>query len=273
MATYAIGDVQGCYDDLMRLLDKISYSRERDILWFAGDLVNRGPKSLQTLQFIRDLGDRAISVLGNHDLHLLAAAYGVRAPHKNDTFGDILSSPVRDELLEWLRHQPLIHHDEQLNFAMVHAGIYPAWSISDAKTYAVEVQHVLRSENYREYFSTMYGNQPDRWSAHLQGSDRLRFIVNSFTRMRFLTESGALDMSEAGPVGSQPNNLTPWFDQSIQLPDDLEIVFGHWAALGGTRISRFHALDSGCVWGNALTALELESGRYISVACDGSHRQ
>ena len=265
MSTYAIGDIQGCYTALMRLLEAIDFS-DGDTLWLAGDLVNRGDQSLQTLLFIQSLGDRAKCVLGNHDLHLLATAHRVRKPSVRDTFDDILTSQHRDQLLDWLRQQPLIHYDETLNCVMTHAGIYPHWSLEQALCYAEEVHKALGTNNYIDFLHTMYGNWPERWSDDLTTSDRLRFIVNSFTRMRFVNRQGDLDMANAGPVGSQGEGLYPWFEQS-RLPDSLNIVFGHWAALEQTRRPNFHNLDSGCVWGHCLTAMQLETRRRIRVDC------
>ncbi len=272
MSTYAIGDVQGCYDDLMQLLEKLDYSVADDTLWFVGDLVNRGSQSLRTLEFIHSLGDRAVCVLGNHDLHLLAAASGARSPHKFDTFNDVLESGRRDELLHWLRQLPLIHHNAALDCVMVHAGIYPGWSLQQAKDRAGEVHSVLRGVGYTDYFATMYGDQPDRWAADLEGDDRLRFIVNSFTRMRFCSVNGRLDFRETGPVGSQPDHLNAWFASPNQLPDSLNVIFGHWAALGPIDAPGFSSLDTGCVWGNALTALNLETAERICVECEGELR-
>lgn len=268
MSTYAIGDVQGCYDALMRLLEKLDYSTSDDTLWFAGDLINRGPQSLQTLQFIHSLGSGAVCVLGNHDLHLLAAAVGTRKPHKRDTFNDILMSSQRDELLHWLRHQVLLHHDTTLGYAMAHAGIYPGWSLQAALGYAAEVQQVLRGEHYHDFFAAMYGNQPDRWSQTLSGYDRLRFIVNSFTRMRYCRADGQLDLQHSGPPGSQPAELSAWFKHPNQLTEPVKIIFGHWASLGTIDLPGFYPLDTGCVWGGSLTALTLETGERICVHCD-----
>ena len=269
MRTFAIGDVQGCYDDLMRLLEAIGYS-DSDCLWFAGDLVNRGSQSLATLEFVIGLGDRARCVLGNHDLHLLAAAFGVRPAHRSDTFDDVLASPKRDEFLTWLRQLPLIVRDgERL---MVHAGIYPGWTVERAEMLAEEIHQILRGDDYLDFFSNMYGNTPDRWSDKLNGADRLRVIVNCFTRMRFLDGSGRLDMQHSGPVGSQPGHLQAWFALPHSLGVDTRIYFGHWAALGQTHSSKFIALDSGCVWGNALSAVDIDSGEMRSVPCRGAVR-
>ncbi|MEM7210231.1 MAG: symmetrical bis(5'-nucleosyl)-tetraphosphatase [Pseudomonadota bacterium] len=269
MSTYAIGDVQGCYDDLQRLLEKIQFSDD-DTLWFAGDLINRGPQSLQSLEFVYALGERAVCVLGNHDLHLLAAALGARAPHKSDTFDDILNAPNRDELLDWLRMQPLIHVEHSA--VMVHAGIYPGWTLTQAQALAEEFHTVLRDHDYADYFQHMYGNQPDRWDDALTGHDRLRFIVNSFTRMRFIDGDGRLDMRESGPRGSQAQGLTAWFEMPNKLPENLHVIFGHWAALGPSGNKRFLSLDSGCVWGGSLTAWNIETGELTCVDCDGAMR-
>ena len=251
----------------MRLLDKLNYSPERDLLWFTGDLVNRGGQSLQTLQFIHSLGPRALCVLGNHDLHLLATAQGTRALNQSDTFGDVLVSKQREELLDWLRWQPLIHHDIELNYVMVHAGIYPGWSLSAARGYAEQVQRHLRGDHCTDFFATLYGDRPDRWSETLRGAGRLRFIVNSFTRMRFCEEDGKLDLHHSGSIGSQPQHLRAWFQCPNQLPHSIKVVFGHWAALGPIDTPGFYALDTGCAWGNTLTALKLETGELTSVAC------
>jgi len=271
MSTYAIGDVQGCYDDLQRLLDKIRFA-DSDTLWFAGDLINRGSQSLLTLEFVHALGKRAVCVLGNHDLHLLAVTFTARAPHisDTDTFHDILRAPHREELLHWLRWQPLIHAENDV--VMVHAGIYPEWSLAQALSLAEESHAVLRSEQCTDYFAHMYGDQPDRWDDSLSGRDRLRFITNSFTRMRFINAEGGLNMRESGPRGSQAAGLTPWFERPNKLSTNVRVIFGHWATLGAGRHNQFISLDSGCVWGGSLTALNVETGELTCVDCDGVPR-
>ena len=270
MATYAIGDLQGCYDSLLRLLDNLKFDSTKDTLWFAGDLVNRGPDSLSTLRFVKSLGDHAITVLGNHDLHLLAIA----AKHKNTNdkgLKDILSANDAGELLDWLRKQPLLHHDSQLNFTMVHAGIYPEWDLKTAQQSANELEVVLRSDDYLEFILNMYGNLPEKWDDKLQGWDRLRFICNSFTRMRYCEKDGTLNFKSHGAPGTHPENTLPWFDISNRKISEERIVFGHWSTLGKITKKNIYALDTGCVWGGQLTALRLEKEKseYISVDCPG----
>ena len=270
MATYAIGDLQGCYDSLLRLLDNLKFDSANDTLWFAGDLVNRGPDSLSTLRFVKSLGDHAITVLGNHDLHLLAIA----AKHKNTNdkgLKDILSANDAGELLDWLRKQPLLHHDSQLNFTMVHAGIYPEWDLKTAQQSANELEVVLRSDDYLEFILNMYGNLPEKWDDKLQGWDRLRFICNSFTRMRYCEKDGTLNFKSHGAPGTHPENTLPWFDISNRKISEERIVFGHWSTLGKITKKNIYALDTGCVWGGQLTALRLEKEKseYISVDCPG----
>lgn len=265
MATYAIGDVQGCFDELQALLKKIKFNPQIDQLWFVGDLVNRGPKSLEVLRFIKNLPHAHI-VLGNHDLHLMALAYGDSYSHH--TLNDILTAPDRDELIQWLRQLPLLHHDTQLNYVMVHAGIYPLWDLSQAKTYAKEFENALRSEKLPQLLKNIYGDQPDQWHENLSGWDRLRFIANTFTRMRFCTLEGKLDLHSVGGIGSQPKDYLPWFKVPNRRTQNDNIIFGHWAALQNeTDESRVFALDTGCVWGNCLTAMRLEDRKRFSVNC------
>lgn len=258
MATYAIGDVQGCYDSLMALLEKIDYDDHRDTLWFAGDLVNRGPKSLKTLRFIKDLGDKAISVLGNHDLHLLALYYNDKNPKKSDTLKSILTAKDNEELLSWLRHQPLVHHDESLNALMVHAGIPPKWSAKKAIKRSLEFENFMQSPDYKDFFKVMYGNSPDQWDKSLVGMERLRIIVNYFTRMRFCTQKGQLDLLTKEGLDKKPKGFSPWFELDRKAKDT-RIFFGHWAALEGRAdADNVFALDTGCVWGGKLSAIRLE---------------
>jgi len=208
MAVYAIGDIQGCYAELMALLEAVQFDAASDQLWFTGDLVNRGPESLRVLRFVRDLNERtpsaAITVLGNHDLHLLAVAAGEGRQHHSDTLDEILAAPDRETLLDWLRHQPLLHHDAALGVTLIHAGLPPQWSLLEAQQYAGEVEAVLRGDSYQEFFAHMYGNQPDQWQENLTGWDRLRFITNCFTRLRYCDADGKLDLQAKGAPGSQP---------------------------------------------------------------------
>jgi len=268
MAVYAIGDVQGCYDELQDLLVRIGFDPGRDRLWFAGDLVNRGTKSLETLRFARDLGDVAITVLGNHDLHLIAAAYGKPMDHDDHTLDAILAAPDRDELIDWLRCRPLLHHDAILGFTMVHAGLPPQWDLATAQRCAREVEAVLCSERLPEFLLHLYGNKPALWSEDLEGWDRLRFIVNCLTRLRYCTPGGKLKLKHTGPPGSQPAAQLPWFEVPGRASRDLNIIFGHWSTLGSTDTPGIFPTDSGCLWGGQLTALRIDTEpTRISVPC------
>lgn len=273
MAVYAIGDVQGCFDELQALLAQTGYSQQRDTLWFCGDLVNRGEKSLETLRFVRGLGDRAISVLGNHDLHLIAAANGLRQGKDRDTFDAILAAPDRDELIDWLRHRPLLHHDAASGYTLLHAGLPPQWDLALAQACAHEAETVLRGTAHREFLADMYGNKPDRWDASLGGHDRIRFIINCFTRMRYCTAKGRLDLDSNGPPGSQPDDCLPWFDVPGRRSRDMHIVFGHWSTLGKHSAPGVYPLDRGCLWGGELTAMEIgPKPHYHSLDCPGQQR-
>ena len=273
MATYAIGDIQGCYDELQRLLELIQFDPTADHLWFVGDLVNRGPKSTQVLRFIKGLGDRAITVLGNHDLHLLAVAIAGRRPKPGSSLEGVLNAPDREELLEWLRFQPLMHVDRGINFSMIHAGLPPQWSIAQARKHAAEVESALRhKKRHRKFFAAMYGDKPDRWSDDLQGMDRLRFITNCFTRLRYCTKKGKLVLNENGPLGSQRNNLLPWFMAPQRRSARDRIVFGHWSTLGYMAGSKLWSLDTGCLWGGQLTALRLEDQAPFFLNCSGKRK-
>jgi len=257
MAVYAIGDVQGCFDELQALLDQIDFDPRRDSLWFAGDLVNRGPSSLETLRFARSLN--AVTVLGNHDLHLLAAACMPGERKRKDTLQAIFEAPDAGQLLDWLRHRPLLHHDEALGYTLLHAGLPPQWDLATARACANEVEQVLRSDRYEQFFAAMYGDEPDLWSPALQGQERLRFIVNCFTRLRYCDSSGRLALEEKGPPGSQPPHLRPWFDWPQRNSRDMRILFGHWSTLGAYDAPGIHALDTGCLWGGKLTACRLDT--------------
>jgi len=264
MPTYAIGDVQGCYAELMQLLELIKFDSSRDQLWFVGDLVNRGPQSLEVLRLVKNLGDKHITVLGNHDLHLLAVAHGCQKYHKDDTFVDVLKAKDSTELLSWLRCRPFLHYDKKLNFIMSHAGISPQWDLTKAQQCANEVERVLCSDDYLQLLQQMYGGQPDLWNDNLSGWDRYRYIVNAFTRMRYCDKDYRLDLIEKGPLGTQPKNLIPWYKLLNPQYKDTRIVFGHWAALMGkidesNVAQNIFAIDTGCFWGRQLTALQLET--------------
>ena len=265
MATYAIGDLQGCYEPLQRLLDLIQFDPANDHLWFCGDLINRGPQSLECLRFVKALGHRAITVLGNHDLHLLAIHFGYASSRGGDTLDAILAATDRDELMDWLRHQPLVHHDAALNWCMSHAGVPPMWSARKARRLAQEVEAVLQND-CRSFFEHMYGNKPDLWDKHLRGQDRLRVIVNYLTRMRFIDTHGRLDLTTKEGAGAAPEGFMPWFEHPARKASDTRIIFGHWAALEGQAgTDNVWALDTGCVWGGTLTALKLETGERFQV--------
>jgi bis(5'-nucleosyl)-tetraphosphatase (symmetrical) len=273
MATYAIGDIQGCYDDLMRLLERIHFDDQDDHLWFAGDLVNRGPDSLAVLHFVKGLGTRAVSVLGNHDLHLLAVAAGNAKLRKNDTLDGILEAPNRDELLDWLRHRPILHHDAALGYTLVHAGLPPQWDLPQAQICAHELEDALRGSGHGEFFRQMYGDEPRRWRADLRGMDRLRFIVNCFTRLRYCSDAGDLELKHKGAPGTQPEACLPWFEVPGRASASLHLLFGHWSTLGDISSHNVYPLDTGCVWGGRLTALRLDgdgSDSWYCVDCKGA---
>ncbi len=255
MATYAIGDIQGCYSTLRRLIDKIDFDPVRDRLWLVGDLVNRGPKSLAVLRFVKSLGTRAVTVLGNHDLHLLVVAAGHVEPHRGDTLHAILRAPDREELLDWLRRRKLMHTAGR--YAMVHAGVLPQWSIAKAMSLAHEVEAALRRADYSEFLRHMYGNKPDRWREDLTGYDRLRVIINVLTRLRLCTADGRMEFTHKGAPTAPPRGFQPWFDAPRRRNRATTIIFGHWAALGLYLESGVAGLDTGCVWGRTLTAFRL----------------
>ena len=270
MSTYAIGDLQGCLDCFERLLGLIEFDAVRDRLWLTGDLVNRGPDSLGTLRRVRELGARAVTVLGNHDLHLLAVALTSEGrTRKGDTLEDILTAPDRVELLDWLRHQPLFHHDPVLDISLVHAGIPAAWTVTETERRAREVEIALRSPSHPEILGAIYGNTPDRWSPELTGMPRLRFIINALTRMRFCTEDGRLDLKHKESPAQAGPGLMPWFAVPNRASAGARIVFGHWSTLRLSSqeeaLHRVHPLDTGAVWGDRLTALRLEDGARFSV--------
>jgi len=273
MSTYAIGDVQGCFKELLQLLDKINFDETNDRLWFVGDLVNRGPDSLEVLNFVIKLGKPAITVLGNHDLHLLALAEEIIPPKKKDTLTSILTSPDKQESIKWIRQQALMHHDKELNLSMIHAGLPPQWEIEQAMELAEEFEQVLNSEDYLSFLEVMYGNNPNVWDENLTGNDRLRFIVNCFTRMRYLDDKDELNFSEKGAPGSQGKHLTPWFMVDERKSRHDKIIFGHWSTVHLGTIQDFtsynvYPIDTGCLWGGELTALRLEDETLFSVPAE-----
>jgi len=271
MALYAIGDVQGCDSALGALLEAIGFSADRDRLWFVGDIVNRGPESLQALRRIRAMGDSATVVLGNHDLHLLAVACGASQVRSGDTLDEILAAPDRKALLDWLMHRPLLHEEPGRNLALVHAGLPPQWDMSTARSCAREVERALKKDPAR-LFQMMYGDEPSRWDDALAGADRLRFIVNSFTRLRYVDADGRLALRVKGsPNKSQTKQLMPWFEAPGARWRGARVVFGHWSTLGFLNTATVVSLDTGCVWGGSLTALRLDDtgAAPVQVACHG----
>jgi bis(5'-nucleosyl)-tetraphosphatase (symmetrical) len=274
MARFAIGDVQGCVSELRALLALLKFSADRDQLWFVGDLVNRGPESLQCLRLIRALGDNAVVVLGNHDLHLLALAFGSRLKDKpGDTLRELLRAPDRVALLQWLLERPLAHQDAVHGELMIHAGLAPQWSVSRTLSLALEVQTALRADP-EDFLDHMYGDKPDEWTDALQGHDRLRFIVNTLTRLRVCTAEGRVALKAKGPPArgakGAPGILLPWFEVPGRASRDTRIIFGHWSTLGFVNTHGVIGLDTGCVWGGTLTGVNLDQPiRPISVACQG----
>ncbi len=265
MTRYAIGDVQGCDQELRALLARLRFSADRDRLWFVGDLVNRGPGSLATLRLVRDLGDNAVVVLGNHDLHLLAVAYGAHRRRRSDTLDEVLAARDREALLEWLMMRPLAHAEGR--DLMVHAGVVPQWSAAMTLALAAEVSSALQRDP-RALFEHMYGDEPQRWDERLAGAERQRFIINVLTRLRLCTADGRVDIGIKGPPPPPPAPLRPWFEHPQRASREVRIIFGHWSALGLVVRPGVLGLDSGCVWGGRLTAADLDSDRPpVSVRC------
>lgn len=268
MAFYAIGDVQGCFDALRTLLDKLRYDPLRDRLWFTGDLVNRGPQSLEVLRLVSSL-PKAETVLGNHDLHLLAVASGQAPRKKNDTFEDVLGAPDREIVLEWLRNRPLFLHDEHCGYSLVHAGFLPDWDLVTVQKLAREAEESIARSQHNELFTHMYGDTPDHWQDELGGWARLRVIINAFTRLRYCDREGRMDLRSKSRPGQQPQHLVPWFQVPGRKSRALRIIFGHWSTLGLWNEDGVIGIDSGCLWGGRLTAVRLDtdSPQFIEVAC------
>jgi bis(5'-nucleosyl)-tetraphosphatase (symmetrical) len=265
MSVYAVGDIQGCYVEFQRLLEKIDFDTAKDRLWLVGDLVNRGPSSLEVLRLVKSLGDSAITVLGNHDLHLIAVAAGVAQLHRSDTLDDILAAPDRDELLTWLRQQRMMHVEG--SNVMLHAGLLPQWSIKQAAKLACEVEAALRGDDYIQFLEHMYGNTPNDWDDELSGYKRLRVITNVFTRLRVCTLEGEMEYKFKGEVEKIPTGYVPWFDVPQRSSQNATVIFGHWSALGLKVTSNVIALDTGCLWGGSLTAIRLEDRQLFQVEC------
>ncbi len=272
MATYVIGDLQGCYQELLLLLDKVGYQSGKDDVWLVGDLVNRGPDSLGCLRWAEE--HAAAVVLGNHDLHLIATAVGVRKLYDGDTLTDILTAPDKDKLITWLRRQPLLHHAKDIGCTMVHAGLPPQWTLQQAIRQAKQVGRQLSGDGYINLIENMYGRQPDMWTPGLGERDNMRFTINAFTRMRYCTLEGAIDLSEKCTPGEQPTRLLPWFMMPSRKSRRHHIAFGHWSTLGSCNMDfaewNVSPLDHGCVWGGRLTAMCLEDGCTYSVKSRGA---
>lgn len=266
MATYAVGDIQGCFDSFQRLLDLCAFDPARDRLWLVGDLVNRGPRSLETLRFVKNLGRAAVTVLGNHDLYLLMVAEGgAKYRGKDDTLQPILDAPDREELLDWLRRQPLCHLEN--GHCLVHAGLLPQWTAGRARELAKEVEAALAGPDYREFVLNLWGSEPAAWSDELTGWPRLRVIVNAMTRMRFCTPEGVMEFHAKGEVLDAPAGYLPWFEAPGRKSADTVLVTGHWSALGLKLLPTLLALDSGCLWGGHLSAVRLEDRQVFQVDC------
>lgn len=266
MATYAIGDIQGCFSSFQEMLSAISFDPSIDTLWMVGDLVNRGPDSLAVLRYIKGLGQSAVTVLGNHDLHLLAVHAGVAQLHRHDTLQEILNAPDCIDLLDWLRHQPLMYHMN--HFVLVHAGILPQWSTEQALTMASLVQEALRSDQYQSFLPSIYKSSNSRWRNDLPLDEQLGVITNIFTRMRVCTPVGEINLTFQGPLEQLPAGYFPWFEIPPAQPRPETIIFGHWSALGKKINERYLALDAGCVWGNRLVAVRLEDRQVFEIDCD-----
>lgn len=270
MRLFAIGDIQGCAGAFDALLRKIAFRPSRDRLWLVGDLVNRGPDSLGVLRRVMRLGRSVTCVLGNHDLHLLATVAGRRELSPADTFHDVLEAPDSADIIDWLRHRPLLHHDARAHRVLVHAGIPAPWTVRQARAEACNVEALLRGRKWRHALQSMYGAEPSAWSDKLVGAERSRYTINALTRMRFCDKKGRLELSHSGAPGSQPKGLMPWFDVPGRRAANAHIVFGHWAALGLLRRPDVTALDTGCVWGNYLTAVRLDRPSRPSFRVRGS---
>lgn len=257
MATYAIGDIQGCYHAFQALLAKIEFKPKADQLWLVGDLVNRGSGSLQVLRWCYAHRDSLQVVLGNHDLHALVVANGIVRAHKSDTLAALLAAEDCDVLLNWLRQQPLIYQED--NFLMVHAGLLPQWTAVEAIGYGAEVAAALQGSDYLEFLTSMYGNLPNHWNESLSGADRLRVITNAMTRLRVCTEQGEMDFAFNGGLSDMPDGLMPWFEVPSRATKEVQVIFGHWSALGLQQRKNIYALDSGCLWGGQLTAMNVHT--------------
>ena len=270
MTTYAVGDIQGCHREFVALLAAIEFNPDSDALWLTGDLVNRGPASLAVLREVMALGECVVTILGNHDLHLLSLAYGTgAAPRRNDTLDEVLNAPDRDHLLEWLRHRPLMHRDQQLGYTLIHAGLPPTWSVDEALMRAEEVTAVLQDDDFPTFLDAMYGDTPDLWDPGVTGQARLRFIINCLTRMRYCDRRGRLNLAEKGASVERKSELLPWFEVPDRVSRQTPILFGHWSTLrlNAQQCQRYNVypLDTGAVWGGELTAMRLDDEQLFKI--------
>ncbi len=263
MATYAIGDIQGCYHAFQALLARIEFNQDKDQLWLVGDLINRGSGTLEVLRWCYAHRENLRVVLGNHDLHALVVAEGIVAAHRGDTLDALMVAEDRDTLLTWLRHQPLIYKDA--DYLMVHAGLLPQWTVEQSMLYAAEVEDALRSKDYLHFLKHMYGNLPNHWDAELSGLDRLRVITNAATRLRICTPEGEMEFKFKGELKDIPDGYVPWFDVPARATKDIQVIFGHWSALGLQQRENVFALDTGCLWGGKLTAMNLSTKAIVQV--------
>lgn len=273
MAVYAIGDVQGCFTELEQLLKKIRFKPDEDHLWLVGDLVNRGPQSIETVQFVQSLGERAQCVLGNHDIHLIACYTGAQTCKSTSSLKQILDHADANQVVDWMRNIPLLHHDSELGWTMVHAGLLPQWDLALAQQCAREVEQQLRSDDYANFITKAYGNTPTHWDPSLDDRDRWRVIINAFTRLRLCDRDGNMDFKYKGLLGEQPPHLHAWFDLP-RKSENLKLVFGHWSALGLKQTSNLLGLDTGCLWGTALTAARIDCDKPViySVDCQAKRK-
>lgn len=267
MTTYAIGDLQGCLEPLQRLLDAVRFDTAEDRLWLCGDLINRGPDSLGCLRFVKSLGDAAETVLGNHDLHLLAVAAGAREASPKDTLDDILADTDAESLLDWLRLRPVMLVEETGPHVLTHAGLHPHWDRETALSEAHFLESALRNDHYRDLFAFMYGNKPDTWKPDRDRESRLRFAINTFTRLRYCKPDGEMDFKQKNRPGTQPAPLVPWYEVATRRHEGMKVIFGHWSTVGTPSAHDVIALDSGCVWGGFLTAYALETGVFTRIRC------
>ena len=270
MSTYAIGDLQGCFSELNELLDIINFNETTDQLWFVGDIINRGPESLACLRFVKSLGNNARTVLGNHELHLLAVANNVCNLHRKDTLDEILNSDDAEELLNWIRNLPLLVNDNELNFVMSHAGLPPQWTLKETQKFAQETEVLLRGDDFNDFIKCLYGDEPDEWTESLKGYDRHRFIINALTRIRYCYADGRLNLTAKNAPGKEENHLIPWYSLPNRQTNKNKIIFGHWSTVHLGNVKDFkqfnvYPLDTGCLWGGYMTAMRLEDEKRFSV--------